>query len=280
VVRVIGGLGNQLYEFGAGYALSKATGRVLLLDRSADPGSTGPHPRPFLLNELGDIAPVWNPEGWRRVVWRAMLSPKVPEFAKNLLRKVVRARVIGDNLPFNELCAELAGFDGFVVLSDYFQHAWAVNDVRDAIKSRLLGISLKPEGQAFLEEIERQPNPVAVHIRRGDYLSIPSAPTQSEKYYDEAIQRLRELEPGCHFFVFSDDHAWARQWAAQYGATLVDCHGENEPFGDLRLMVQCRHFILSSSTYSAWSWHLSVHDSTCLFVKPEGFDDRYGASNP
>ena len=48
---------------------------------------------------------------------------------------------------------------------------------------------------------------ISLHIRRGDYVVNPNHPTQTMKYYEEALSKLPELP----VIVFSDDSEWCKQ---------------------------------------------------------------------
>lgn len=112
----------------------------------------------------------------------------------------------------------------------------------------------------------RSGNTVALHIRRSDYLSLPEiyGDICTELYYERAIEKMLELVPDASFYVFSDDQAYAQEFAAQHSGKAsfasigVDPDSSEGPFIDFEeffLMSFCRHHIIANSTYSWWaSW--------------------------
>jgi hypothetical protein len=122
---------------------------------------------------------------------------------------------------------------------------------------------------------------VALHVRRGDYLLLSNSPTQNPAYYEDAIKQISNVFPGSKFFAFSDDPEWVASWGAKYQNLVpVSCHSQAEPFGDLKLMAECRHFILSHSSFSAWGWILTSKFEDQICIAPSGFFRNFGCDLP
>jgi hypothetical protein len=99
---------------------------------------------------------------------------------------------------------------------------------------------------------------VCVHVRRGDYVSEPLTNSVhgmcGREYFQKAMAQLRANLTACHFFVFSDDPAWAAEHVASAeDTTLVQFASDNrKDIEEFELMRACRHFIISNSTFSWW----------------------------
>jgi hypothetical protein len=97
----------------------------------------------------------------------------------------------------------------------------------------------------------------------------------SKAYYERAISHILTRNPRSTFFVFSDDTAFAREWArAHPRMVVVDHNDENLAHEDLRLMSLCRHHIIANSTFSWWAAWLNPR-SDKLVIAPKkwlGFD--------
>ena len=97
---------------------------------------------------------------------------------------------------------------------------------------------------------------VAVHVRRGDYVTDPGARellgTLPLDYYTAAAQFMRERVPGACFYVFSDDPVWCRSNLQLGGPTTFVTHNQDRGSDDLRLMTLCRHHIIANSSFSWW----------------------------
>ena len=123
-----------------------------------------------------------------------------------------------------------------------------------------------------------------MHIRRGDYLDSENAAMFgnicTDRYYETAINLVRELSPGAHFYLFSDDTAYVSQKYQGPEYTVVDINHGKDSFYDIWLMSQCRHNICANSTFSFWGARLNgnedkimirptIHKNSQMFVKKE-----------
>lgn len=128
--------------------------------------------------------------------------------------------------------------------------------VRSVLQERFtFRIPISQEQCATQLKIQANENSVAVHVRRGDYVgSIQEV--VSEKYYNFAIQRLRELlfpaEP--HFFIFSNGFSWVKQNLLFHGCevTYVEHNLNDQGYLDMALMSDCKHFIIANSSFGWW----------------------------
>jgi len=101
---------------------------------------------------------------------------------------------------------------------------------------------------------------ISVHIRRGDYLKGENAKMFggicTKQYYDSAMGVMRQKVEKPHFFLFSDDPAYAAQQYQGEEYTIVDINHGADSFYDMWLMSQCRHHICANSTFSFWGARL------------------------
>lgn len=98
-------------------------------------------------------------------------------------------------------------------------------------------------------------NSVCVHVRRGDYVNHPIFDVCSEAYYGRAMKCIAKKVTNPVFFVFSDDIGQVeREMAFPYPVIYV--RKRHEACDEMFLMRQCRHFILSNSTFSWWAQFL------------------------
>jgi len=99
-----------------------------------------------------------------------------------------------------------------------------------------------------------QPNSVAVHVRRGDYLHHPAFAVCNESYYQLAMERMRSLVRDARFFVFSDDPEWCHRHFTAEDTCVINRHRfSSNPLHDLHLMSQASHHVIANSTYSWWA---------------------------
>lgn len=125
---------------------------------------------------------------------------------------------------------------------------------------------------------------VSVHIRRGDYLNPENAAMFgnicTDKYYETAIETMKEQVPGAHFYIFSDDVNYAKEVYTGEEFTIVDINHGKDSFYDIWLMSKCKHNICANSTFSFWGARLgdyeykikirpTIHKNSQIFNKEE-----------
>ncbi len=169
-------------------------------------------------------------------------------------------------------------------ISGYFAcekyYADILYDLREKIQ---FPVSSNPLNRKTAKEMKEK-NSVSVHIRRGDYLDAENAAVFgnicTDRYYGAAIALIKELSPGAHFYLFSDDTAYVNQRYQGPEYTVVDINHGKDSFYDIWLMSQCRHNICANSTFSFWGARLNgnegkimirptIHKNSQRFVKKE-----------
>lgn len=116
--------------------------------------------------------------------------------------------------------------------------------------------------QARLEQRPIPPDSVALHVRRGDYVSDPTARAHhlvcSPSWYKIAWDQMRSLLPNARALVFSDDPTWARENIVLQGdVEFWESEPDARAYQDMAAMSHCDHFIISNSSYSWWAAWLS-----------------------
>jgi hypothetical protein len=109
-----------------------------------------------------------------------------------------------------------------------------------------------------------QINSVSIHIRRGDYVTNPTANAVhgfvGVEYYKAALRQISEGVPAPFFVVFSDDLEWARRnLGISENVVFVDHNRGASSYEDMRMMSLCQHHILANSSFSWWAAWLGYH---------------------
>jgi hypothetical protein len=120
---------------------------------------------------------------------------------------------------------------------EYFMNVW--EEIRWALKPKIVKHSLEP-------------NSISVHVRRGDYLDAVNLKyhgVMDEDYYCRAVDYIYDFYPRMPVFVFSDDPKWSMEAFAYRGWNIVNT---NDRWWDIYLMSQCKHHVISRSTFGWW----------------------------
>jgi hypothetical protein len=264
-VSLIGGLGNQMFQYAAGKALATRHGVPLALDISGfEAGDLRDTPRSFLLDRLRV------PEA-DRLGTRCAAAKPVNNFTRSLWKQRFDRLLARACLPklgaspneyrephFHydqrfEVLGPTTSLFGYFQSERYFSSIAA--SLRDWLRPRL---PLGEAAAATLARIEASRLAVSVHVRRGDYLKPGTVETHGilgEDYYRAAVARLESaVSREAELFVFSDDAAAAEQVLSfAPKSRLIHVHGDPErPWEDVALMADCRHHVIANSSFSWW----------------------------
>ena len=257
-----GGLGNQLFQYAAGVYFAQAWQAKLRLYTPGDEGWTREYPRPYRL-AVFNLPQQARPSGLLARVVRSQRYDRLPG-GRLLLRILSGASVINEKDTHAFTPADQFPAPGRNVwMLGYWQAAGYAQMVADVLRQHLTYTTpATGRNEELLRQIAGQPNAVSLHIRRGDYQLVGGGHLLLPmNYYHLAIARLREQIPNPHFYVFSDDVAWARaNLPTDYPTTFVDHNDQHHGFEDLRLMSACRHHIIANSSFSWWGAWLSKPD--------------------
>jgi len=111
---------------------------------------------------------------------------------------------------------------------------------------------------------------VSIHVRRGDSLKLPETQVCTEAYYRNALTLARQRLVRPHFLVFSDDLPWCRAnlGLGEGNATFVEWNRDADSWRDMWLMSRCSGHIIANSSFSWWGAWLDP-DPGKLVIAPD-----------
>ena len=256
ISNLIGGLGNQLFQYATGLAAARRTGTELRI--AIDMFEDYQLHQGFELTRVFAVAPIAANAAEMRVClgpWRSKQARRLlGRFRPGTLREgsvVVQPTVT--YWPGIREVGPMTYLQGYWQSERFFDDA--VEEVRTALHFR------SPPSEANVHWIRRieSCNSVGLHVRRGDY--ITNGKNRSiyavcpPEYYRGAVDHVLQRHPDARFFIFSDEPGWARQLFDDQSGIMevVDHNRGSESYNDLRLMSRCRHNIIANSTFSWWA---------------------------
>lgn len=286
-VRLLGGLGNQLFQYAVGRALSIERDAKLILDSSF---YDYPHfwtaKRECRLNHFNINCDFIHysrlPASFMSLVCQgAWKMPKMINFvAENLLQKfpcpIHNAHYIHETI--FESRPEIFEHSGNLYLDGNWQSEKYFDKYADAIKNDLQIITAPtPENKIWGNFILKH-NTICLHVRRGDYVTDSIARqhvgTCSIEYYKVAIDYIADRIDNPVFIVFSDDILWARENIPIDFPVYYMTHNNSETdYEDLRLMSQCTHFITANSSFSWWGAWLGDYEDKIVVCPQRWYND-------
>jgi hypothetical protein len=181
---------------------------------------------------------------------------------------------IEKNLKFDEkffLLKDNSYLDGYFQSEKYFV------EMKEILRDEFSLVDQLPKKYSLLDEKIKSINSVAIHVRRGDYLSNKDTlrihGVCSIDYYTNAINLIKERVSDPIFYIFSDDINWVKNnLDLPENSEFIDGN-ENRPEIDLTLMMSCKHFIIANSSFSWWGAWLSSFESKVVIAPTPWFDD-------
>ncbi len=276
ISHILGGLGNQMFQYAFGRALAVRHRTDLYVDLSEyDNGRGYALHNGFELEHIFSISAMVATEKdvekllgfWRTRYLRRMLLNRYGALLRG------QCYVLEPHFHFSSSLHELPDniyLRGYWQTQKYFHAIEHILRTEFSFKVSLTGLN------ANLAECIDTQNSVSIHIRRGDYVSNKQANklfgTCTIDYYVLAIQYILERIETPHFYVFSDDIDWVRSnLKIASTCTFVDHNTGQTSFQDMHLMSLCRHHIIANSSFSWWGAWLNQATDKIVVAPREWF---------
>jgi len=266
-IKLLGGLGNQMFQYALGRALTYPSNRALILDiswfssfsdRIYQLGQFNIAANIAFQEEVGEIG------GW-----------------KNILLSLLKRN---QNGVFQKIYEKSTSFDSYILslpdnsyLIGYWQSEMYFINIENIIRQDFQ-FTHPPigENKRIIPELKGN-HSVAIHIRRGDYIANPSTNSThgvcSLDYYNRAMEYIESYCNEPHYYIFSDDPKWARQnITSKHNIKIIDWN-QDAPYEDLRLMSLCNHHIIANSSFSWWGAWLGKKEGQIVIAPDPWFND-------
>ena len=286
-VRLYGGLGNQMFQYAVGRCVSILNKTTLQLDVSYFDQQTYSILRSYGLScfnilqqfaqkdELEAIHSTSDDNtrlGWLQKYLKQIFGDSTQKTVSNLSPVLIRRE---SSYRFDPCVLDLKGN---IYLDGYWQSEKYFLPIENLLRRELTVRYPAHEKYRCLIEFAQSLDSISLHMRRGDYVSHPSAKNLhglcSLDYYCQALELINQnaLITNPHVFVFSDDINWVKQnLKYDIPLTFVDSIPHCE-FEDLRLMRNCKHNIIANSSFSWWGAWLNENPNKIVICPDPWFD--------
>lgn len=278
IVYLMGGLGNQMFQYAAGRRLAYVLKADLRLDTNE-----------FDVDKLRTYA-----LGAFNIQEHFATAEEVAAFTiskRGILNRLVERMLrIPCNPPSTHIKEKHFHFDSSVLslnddvyLDGYWQSEKYFVDASNIIFKEFTVKSPQTGKNKELAELITSCNAVSIHVRRGDYISDPHISklyrTCDLAYYIRCFDKITQSIQNPHFFIFGDEPKWIRKNInLPYSTTIVDHNGDDKSYEDLRLMSICKHNIIANSSFSWWGAWLNQNPKKMVFAPKQWFSKERQAS--
>lgn len=252
IIQLKGGLGNQMFQY-ALYRALKKKGKTVKIDDVT--GFVNDKLREPVLQGYGiDYERATKDE----VV--ALTDSKMDIFSrirrKLTGRKTFRIDEESGRFDPNILELENAYLVGYWQSEKYFADEAVQNEIKEAFEKRPQELMNDTVSWTLLQQIECCES-VSLHVRRTDYVDAEHIHIHnicSEKYYKNAIDKIRKEYPNAMFFIFTDDKEWCKKHFKGRCFSVVELEeGPKTDIAEMMLMSRCKHHIIANSSFSWWA---------------------------
>jgi hypothetical protein len=275
MTRLMGGMGNQMFQYAFGKYLADKNQTALVFDTTLlDDRKNAPVDAVFRDYDLD----IFNLSGRKATqpeieYFNGKVSNNIIGKVSNRLKKVIKGNVLRIQQG-HEFSEEQLEFPDNSCLVGRWQSEKYFNEIANQIRKEFSFKNPLGEKELVLAEEIQETASVCLNVRRADYVSNE---TYSQglgfiglDYYASAIQKLKETIGEFKLFVFSDDIEWCKdnfKFDVPYFFVSHDYKGKKFQFY-LHLMTLCQHFIIPNSTFAWWAaWLASNPDKIVIAPK-------------
>ena len=246
IVRIKGGLGNQMFQYAIAKSIAIYTNDIFKLDLSFYPNQDL---RKFELNLFNIEENIASSKECDLLRGREGVLLKISE--KFNLPLVKRPNSYYKGKENTVFYPNVFKYMEGAYLDGYWQNEKYFSAIRKGlINDFTLKNKIGENATNFLKNIKNT-NSVSVHIRRGDYLGNKYYGVCDINYFKKAMKKIDEniKNPVC--FIFSDDIDWCKD-NFNHDNNIVFVDNTESALEDLELMKHCKHNIIANSSFSWW----------------------------
>lgn len=272
VIKIQGGLGNQMFQYAAIRSLSESTGKPFALDNIQLERGEGVTLRHYTLSAFNINPKILNQKEFRYFTqerkhpWMTSLKRKLGKFVpKNIIQSGDLSFL--DPRPYIH---EDVYFDGLFQSEKHFlEHRNLI------LKEFTLKNALSLEAQKMAGIMDTTES-VVIQVRRGDYVSNYKATANHGvtgiDYFDSALKHIQsKVSKEIEIFVISDDIEWCKG-NIKFSQKM---HFVSQPsikdFEEIVLMTHAKHLIISNSTFGWWGAWLNQNPEKIIITPKQWF---------
>ncbi|MEL6718065.1 MAG: alpha-1,2-fucosyltransferase [Bacteroidota bacterium] len=274
VVRLKGGMGNQMFQYAFGKRMASVLNTELRLDLSAllDRSKEGIVFRDFDL-DIFDLEPKFltSPK-----LLRTLYKSKSSAVAKQMKRRSISGKQYIEEAHFHVMEELIQNPINNALYNGWWQSERYFEEVKDILRKEFaFKDAILPISENLFNQIKNT-NAVCLNVRRTDFLTNDTLNATNLAYFQNASQYMIQNLENPHFYVFSDDLMWCEKniEIEGYPVIYVQHDMKGRKFGNyLQLMKNCKHFIIPNSSFAWWATWLNENPDKIVIAPKMWFTD-------
>lgn len=274
IAHIIGGLGNQMFQYATARAVAESMGETLLLDVSGFSN--------YQLHNGYELSRIFS--GRKKLATKVDLKKVLGWQSSHLIQSLLMRSQLSW-LRSKEFIVEphfqywggIKSISNNAYLTGYWQSEKYFKSIEPLIRQDFIfKHPMSAENIKVANEIKNS-NSVSIHIRRGDYINntvtLATHGLCSLDYYNASIKHISEKVEQPEFFIFSDDIAWVKDnLKIDFPIHYVEHNYGSESYNDMRLMCLCKHNIIANSSFSWWGAWLNQNSNKIVIAPKRWFN--------
>ena len=272
ITKLMGGLGNQMFQYATGRNLSVKLQSELKIDHSfLETDTKGEYTKRHYELDAFNCIQTRASEKEIKTIYQLQKTDILSKLNNAFSNKTINI--------FNEkgvrYTAEVEKLSGDIYLNGYWQSEKYFTSIRKfLLKEFSLKHNLNVQAAVLKNRILHDHQSVSIHFRRGDYVNSAAANsyhgTADLAYYHTAISIVKSKINNPSFYIFSDDINWVKENFKIDNAIYVEGLESQE---DLELIKNCSHNITANSSFSWWGAWLNTNPAKIVIAPKQWFKD-------
>lgn len=278
IVKLMGGLGNQMFQYATALSVAKRNRSQLLVDKTSfDNMHPNDTPRTYDLGVFNISAKIASDSDLSKI----RESDEQYGIKDKIKRRLVKSgplwKIVEPNASYYSYI-ERAPNNSYLV--GWWQNEKYFKEFRSSILKEFSPKNpLTDYTQKILEQIKSSPTTVSLHVRRSDYVINKHANLfhglASVEYYKNAIDYFTSRFDSPLFVVVSDDIKWCKSSLTMpANCIFVEPQKNRHDYEDMMIMKACDHAVIANSSFSWWGAWLSENPSQIVIAPSVWFQDE------
>jgi len=273
IIKLQGGLGNQLFQWAFGLSLANKSNAELKFDTES-----------YVTDKLRSLEISTLVDGIAIAKKNEIKKIRLENNTLNLLKRKIetlfnpyfKRTIICENTYLYDVRLDSQNYT-----SNYFEGYWQnekyfINNRKQILNKINFKINnSKSYNQYKLQITETDSTAIAIHVRRGDYINdrriLEIHGICSLDYYKTSVRLMNEKYNNIHFYIFSNDLNWCeKKFSFIKNKTYVK--NTETVFEDLELMSLCKGQIIANSSLSWWSAWINQNPNKKVIAPKKWFN--------
>lgn len=260
IVKLMGGMGNQMFQYAMGRNLSLKFNVPVKFDLS------------FLNNR--NMGPNFVYRDYDLNLYNVVEDFDLSNVEKIFILNQPKFNYVSD---LQNIVGDMLNKNISVLIDGYWQSPLYFKEFEDQIRSELSFKNKVEDANEYIVNMLnkiKSTNSVLVNVRRTDYLNTNFHGVMGVDYINKAKSIIDEKVDNPNYFVFSDDIDWCKENIDLPNMTIVDHSYKGDRFNYyLQLMSNCKHFIIPNSSFAWWSAWLNRGDDKIVIAPSRWLTD-------